>query len=108
MSQFKATNRSDINIDDVISRLIVLEKIFSPGIVIGLAGGFSSFSAFPYDAVPDGWLKCDGKVYDKEQYPELYKVIGHRYNTALTNNLFAVPNLGAIDSVTGTIYIIKT
>lgn len=26
-----------------------------------------------------GWLVCDGSIYDKEEYPELYKVIGKNF-----------------------------
>ena len=43
---------------------------------------------------PLGWLKCDGKAYDKTVYPDLYKAIGDTYNKPDTAaDKFNVPDL---------------
>ena len=35
-----------------------------------------SIVAFAGENIPDGWLICDGSILNKNEYDELYKVIG--------------------------------
>lgn len=69
---------------------------------VWILDGTSHFSINP----SDGWLPCDGKVYDIVQYPELFEVIGATFGgDGITT--FAVPNmsgrfpLGALAPGTG-------
>lgn len=48
----------------------------------------------PYLYVPQGWLACDGKIYQAVRYQVLYAIIGVTYGGNVTNSTFAVPNLG--------------
>lgn len=47
---------------------------------------------FPSLGIPEGWLKCDGKSYDKRTLPELFDVIGYNYSALKSGNLFQVPD----------------
>lgn len=46
-------------------------------------------------APPSGWLKCNGAIVDRAQYPNLFAVIGTTYNAAgnITNAQFQLPDL---------------
>ena len=47
--------------------------------------------AFPYTYTPDGWLTCDGTVYNIQNFQALAAVIGYTYGGS--GPTFAVPNL---------------
>ena len=51
----------------------------------------------PYGGVeaPPGWLLCDGKEYEQEQFGELFRAIGFRFGSrsSVTPNYFRVPDL---------------
>lgn len=47
---------------------------------------------WPSDTPPEGWLLCDGKTYDRAQYPELFAVVGGAFG-ALDNRTFTVPDM---------------
>lgn len=34
---------------------------------------------FPFDYTPAGYIPCDGRALSKDDYPELYGVIGNRF-----------------------------
>lgn len=42
---------------------------------------------------PNGWLVCDGSEVSKEEYAQLYAVIGTTYGTATSSDNFVLPNL---------------
>lgn len=43
---------------------------------------------------PKGYIVCDGRTLRKEQFQDLYRVIGDTFNTTNTNNtLFQIPDL---------------
>jgi len=65
--------------------------IFPVGTVINYAGNISDDGADLTALVDAGWLVCDGRSYDIEQYPELFAVIGTDHGGS--GNLFNVPNL---------------
>ena len=45
---------------------------------------------------PDGWLFCRGQLLNRADYPELYNVIGTRYNTgSVESGKFMLPNLSS-------------
>ena len=37
---------------------------------------------FPYDDVPSGYLKCDGRSLKVKEYPKLFMMIGTKYGKA--------------------------
>jgi microcystin-dependent protein len=47
----------------------------------------ASFAAY-------GLLPCDGRVYRRGDYENLYMVIGNRFGGSAAEGTFAVPNLG--------------
>ncbi|TNE61250.1 MAG: hypothetical protein EP335_16225 [Alphaproteobacteria bacterium] len=52
--------------------------------------------AFPYNFVPQGWLPCDGTVYNYQKRTELgdlYAVLGNLYGGMASAYTFGVPNL---------------
>ena len=46
----------------------------------------------PYTYAPEGWLPCDGSVYQVAQYAALYAIIGNTYGGTAPAT-FAVPDL---------------
>lgn len=46
-----------------------------------------------YDAVPAGWLACDGSVLDSGDYPALFAVIGTTWGAGMGPPDFQLPNL---------------
>src|SRR5690554_4085257 len=46
---------------------------------------------FPGEAVPDGWLACDGQALSSTEYPELFAALGDRYGRQ--GNEFCLPDL---------------
>ena len=45
------------------------------------------------NAVPTGWLLCDGSEVSQTTYADLYAVIGSTFGTPVTNTNFILPNL---------------
>lgn len=45
------------------------------------------------DAIPDGWLLCDGSEVSKTKYPKLYKAIGDLWGVPSSSSNFKLPNL---------------
>lgn len=45
------------------------------------------------DAIPDGWLLCDGSEVSKTDYPKLYKAIGDLWGVPNSSSNFKLPNL---------------
>ena len=46
------------------------------------------------DTAPDGWLLCDGTAYKRNDYANLFNVIGNKYNNGVVLfDRFKVPNL---------------
>ncbi len=49
-------------------------------------------SAFPTNTIiPEGWLICNGAILNKNDFPDLFSVIGYTYGGS--GNSFNVPNL---------------
>jgi hypothetical protein len=44
--------------------------------MIGVGCPIGSMMAWLTDAIPVGWLKCDGQAIDRTQYPELFALLG--------------------------------
>jgi hypothetical protein len=59
---------------------------FPAGSIIAFGGDISQ--------IPDGWLLCDGKGYDKTAYPELFEAIAVNWGT--DGSLFRVPDLRGV------------
>ena len=58
--------------------------------VTGLAGEIKMWAG---DAIPDGWLLCDGSEVSKTDYPYLYSAIGDLWGTPSSSSNFKLPNL---------------
>ena len=64
-------------------------------------GGAADLSAMPPGSIvvyagstpPDGWLLCDGALYDITAAPELFKVIEFTYGSDALKKAFRVPDL---------------
>ncbi len=48
--------------------------------------------AFAGDTPPDGWLVCDGSEINREDYTDLFAVIGTKYGSGNGSTTFNVPN----------------
>ena len=48
------------------------------------SGAFQTGSIiwWPQDTPPEGWLKCDGSLVSKEDYPDLFDIIGYTFGEA--------------------------
>ena|ERR1700704_5264597 len=47
---------------------------------------------FPYELLPDGWVRCDGQVLPVAQNQALYSVLGNAYGGE-REKTFALPDL---------------
>ncbi|MBM7868452.1 tail fiber protein [Heliobacterium gestii] len=61
-----------------------------------------AFSSF----VPQGWLKCDGTVYNWQPYQALFALIGNTYGGNAQQQTFAVPDLTGAEPDPHTMYCI--
>lgn len=43
------------------------------------------------DADPEGWIRCDGRLVDRNTYPALFRVIGAKFGSTTVSN-FRVPD----------------
>ena len=66
--------------------LDILTTVESDGLMIG------SVFAYPSWTIPANCLRCDGAIYDKDDYPELVAVLDANYMYSSTE--FRVPDLG--------------
>jgi hypothetical protein len=76
-----------VPIADVARVALNVQVTFPVGAIIPFGG--------PYDKIPDGWLLCDGTLYDITAYPELFAVIGCIWGSP-DPDLFQVPDLRGI------------
>ena len=58
--------------------------------VVNLAGEIKMWAG---DAIPYGWLLCDGSEVSKTDYPELYGAIGDLWGVPSSSSNFKLPNL---------------
>ena len=65
-------------------------KIWGQFQVVNLAGEIKMWAG---DAIPYGWLLCDGSEVSKTDYPELYGAIGDLWGTPSSSSNFKLPNL---------------
>ena len=65
-------------------------KIWGQFQVVNLAGEIKMWAG---DAIPYGWLLCDGSEVSKTDYPELYGAIGDLWGTPSSSSKFKLPNL---------------
>ena len=45
------------------------------------------------DAIPKGWLRCDGSAYSRSTYNRLFNIIGTTYGNGDGSTTFNIPNL---------------
>ena len=65
-------------------------KIWGQFQVVNLAGEIKMWAG---DAIPYGWLLCDGSEVSKTDYPELYGAIGDLWGVPSSSSNFKLPNL---------------
>jgi hypothetical protein len=68
-------------------------------------GGIILFAGTP-ENVPDGWVTCAGQAISRDEYPDLYEVIGNRFGDGDGKTTFNVPSFSLTQA--GTFYIINT
>ncbi len=76
--------------DDVSNRPYGLFKCGMDLVVTRLVGEIKMWAG---NAVPDGWLLCDGSEVSKTKYPYLYAAIGDLWGTPNSISNFKLPNL---------------
>ena len=62
--------------------LFKIANILPPGVILPFAG----------DVAPEGFLICNGSSISREQYPNLFQVIGTKFGCE-SNDSFKLPNL---------------
>jgi microcystin-dependent protein len=50
--------------------------------------------AFAGNKLPSGWLKCDGSIVAKDEYPDLFEAIGTLHGTGDSDGQFRLPDYG--------------
>ncbi|MEA1974738.1 MAG: phage tail protein [Bacillota bacterium] len=50
---------------------------------------------FPFDDIPDGWLKCSGQSLHVSDYSKLYMLIGTKFGKG-NDTEFNLPNLSKV------------
>lgn len=63
------------------------------GVVLAFAGVLGAGS-LPLEA--SGWMPCDGRALDKDEFDELFGVIGYTYSTTAGGQTFQIPNLQGV------------
>ena len=48
---------------------------------------------YPVNSIPHGWLRCDGSAIRRDDYPELYNIIGTTYGAGNGSTTFNLPDL---------------
>jgi len=76
----KGTNLTGIDTNSLVQE--VVEALCPAGTIIAYAG----------TAIPAGWLLCDGRSLDVEDYPKLYAAIGKNWGSSGANQ-FNLPDL---------------
>ena len=76
--------------DDVSNRPYGLFKCGMDMVVTRLIGEIKMWAG---DAIPDGWLLCDGSEVSKTEYPYLYASIGDLWGVPNSSSNFKLPNL---------------
>lgn len=86
-----------------LDRLVELARSLSPGtpppvvppvVIPPAAPPFTSGTILAtLGAIPDGWLKCDGALVSRTQYPKLFAAIGITFGKGDGKTTFALPVL---------------
>ena len=83
-SIFEKGNRAYIELTrDFRKELIRLKDELCP---------IGTIQAFAFESIPQGWLLCNGQALKKEEYPELYSVIGVTFGEK-GKTKFKIPDL---------------
>ena len=68
--------------------MVLHSKKFSDGELVGAVASFSG-----NNALPEGWLLCNGAAVSRETYAALFNVIGTTYGSGNGSTTFNLPNL---------------
>ena len=58
---------------------------------MGKAIPIGTIAMYGADADPEGWLRCDGRLVDRNTYPALFRIIGTKFGSTTVSN-FRVPD----------------
>lgn len=71
----------------------LINQLVPPGTIVAFGGPVNGGFGQPSN-IPNGWLLCDGSVYDRTQYAALFQAIGTAWGAAgFIGNGFQVPDL---------------
>jgi len=86
-------------VEDTYGCVAFIQNLIPVGTIEYLPGGPKQWAG----EESDSWLLCDGNSYLKEDYPELYSVIGSAYNVTggIQEGYFRVPDLWHKDPLAG-------
>lgn len=88
-----------------IKNLKVTNIISSPDTATGLPPGNQPLDSkrhviptgaiilYPSLGIPDGWLECDGREINSNDYPELFSILQYNYSSVSSGYLFRLPDL---------------
>lgn len=68
------------------------------------SGMIMAFACNDTWTAPRGWLQCDGSYYERQQYPQLFSILGTKYGSTTATN-FRVPTIA--DITTNVKYVVK-
>ena len=89
--------RTTIVILALISSMVLLGQRSGTKAGVGTELGadmpVGSIVVYAGSTAPEGWLMCDGALYDLLAYPELFDVLQFTYGSNTTKTGFRVPNL---------------
>lgn len=79
-----------ITINDLKQILGGLSPLSLPRVNVGLVGEVRMYAG---DDEPVGWLKCDGRAISRDDYADLFTVIGTSYGSGDGSTTFNIPDL---------------
>lgn len=84
---FPSDSQDVVNLGFLSSYITRLDTLVPVGTILTFAGSLSALEQMPT------WLPCDGRLVEKEAYPQLYEVIGDLYGTSAESSKFQLPDL---------------
>lgn len=96
-------------IDQAIQDTLELQNLFSADMCEGV-GNVPVGMMMPYIApqtvsIPAGWLACEGQLLERDEYPELFEVVGTYFDITVDSEHFRLPDTtGQVIADAGTSY----
>ncbi|EJF87005.1 hypothetical protein ME1_01236 [Bartonella vinsonii subsp. arupensis OK-94-513] len=86
---YEIVYNSNVSIEDYDGWFLLNPTPLPPPKVEPFPCGF--IATFAMQEMPNGWLLCDGAVYKRKDYPQLFKAIGDKWGKD-SNTTFKVPD----------------